>query len=356
MPIKIGKPSDFGFEVDDVCRFYNEHWKRKIALGDSAFYRWQFIDTPVNTGIDECCVAVLDDQIVGVMGLNARDFYAGGKKLDGAELTTWVVAEEHRNKGSGPAMIGYLKNRFDVMIGMGISHAALPVYLRSGFRYIKAIPRHVHVIHWDTIKDAIKADPLAYKYAKAQILLADFALSRDFDPGDVDKIYDNFSKEHNSFSRKHEDIKWRYDNHPYFKYSHFIVNGSCHVCVRIDKDVDGFVMAHCVDIFGDAASYPSAVSAAIHYAGEQGASAIDFFSTNARLNAVLGAMGLFSTLDHDFFKFPHLFHPVEIRDPATTSLILWAKEGLADFLDTSRLHITKQDADFDRPTIYGMKP
>src|SRR5690606_21885295 len=117
------------------------------------------------------------------------------------------------------------------------------------------------------------------------------------------------------FSRKSDDINWRYDQHPYFRYKHFIVNEDCFVAIRIDEDVNGFKMAHCVDLFGNQDSYQSAISAAVSYAKEQGASAIDFFSTNTNLNAKLSAMGLFSTLDHDFFKFPHLFHPIEIREP-----------------------------------------
>ncbi|WP_124781973.1 hypothetical protein [Escherichia albertii] len=134
----------------------------------------------------------------------------------------------------------------------------------------------------------------------------------------------------------------------------YSVNNNCYVAIRIDKDIDGFVMAHCVDIFGEESSFASAVSSAIEYSAAQGADAIDFFSTNSALNATMSTMGLFSTLDHDFFKFPHLFHPVEIRTPATTSLIVWSKDELRGMLDVSKLHVTKQDADFDRPTIYGM--
>lgn len=353
MGIQIGNPGDFGLNVADICNFYNEHWPRKIALGDHTFYQWQFIDTPVNHGIDECCVAMTGNEIIGVMGLNSRNFHAGENVLHGAELTTWVVAEAHRNKGSGPAMIEYLKSNFDVLIGMGISSAALPVYLRSGFRYIKAIPRFVHIINWDTLTDIIEASPLAKKYAKGQLSASAFQITGST-PDAIDKIYNRFTKNHHSFSRKNGDIKWRYDDNPYFDYHYFVVNEEFHVSVRVDRSVNGFVMAHCVDIFGCTDDYQPAISAAISYAKDQGADAIDFFSTNAKLNADLNASGLFSTLDHDFFKFPHLFHPVEIRTPATTSLILWCKNGLSDLLDTSKLHITKQDADFDRPTMYGI--
>lgn len=353
MSISIGIPSDFNLSISDICNFYNDNWPRKIALGDERFYTWQFVDNPNNTGLDECCVAISDGEIAGVMGLNARDFYILGQKRLGAELTTWVVSEKHRHKGSGPAMINYLKEKYEVMIGMGISQAALPVYLRNGFRYIKAIPRHVHVINWDNVSAYIEATPLAKKYAKSQVKMSSFNDS-PWQREKGEEIFSLYCKNASIFSRMPNDVVWRYDENPYFNYHHYIVNDKCHVSLRIDRNIDGFVMAHCVDIFGDKSCFSAAISSAINYAMNEGADAIDFFSTNATLNAVLTEMGLFSTLDHEFFKFPHLFHPVEIRNPATTSLILWAKEDLHDLLDVSKLHVTKQDADFDRPTIQGM--
>ncbi|MCW6569866.1 GNAT family N-acetyltransferase [Yersinia ruckeri] len=354
MTVTIGKPSDFGISSRDVCNFYSENWPRKIALSEDKFYNWQFVNNSSNFGVDECCVAVTDDEIIGVMGLNSRDFYLSGKKKKGAELTTWVVSEKHRNKGSGPSMISYLKNTYEVMTGMGISLAALPVYLRSGFRYIKSIPRHVHVINWDAIENFVEGAPLAKKYARGQFISHKYK-SGNVDDDFIDGINTSLSSRYNFFSRSSADVRWRYDQHPYFNYHTYSVNDNCHATVRIDRDIDGFVMAHCVDIFGDESSFASAVTSAIEYANAHGADAIDFFSTNATLNATMSAMGLFSTLDHDFFKFPHLFHPVEIRSPATTSLIVWSKNELCGMLDVSMLHITKQDADFDRPTIHGMK-
>lgn len=251
-------------------------------------------------------------------------------------------------------MIEYLKKKYDVLVGMGITLDALPVYLRSGFRYMKAIPRYVHIINWDNVKGFIECTPLARKYSNSQVGFSSFEISESQE-FKVNEIYKKFRASHLSFSREYEYIKWRYDDNPYFAYHHFVVNDACVVSVRIDRKIDGFVMAHCVDIFGDHKEYKAAISAAVDYAINSGADAVDFFSVNSQLNAELNAMGLFSTVDHDFFKFPHLFHPVEIRTPATTSLILWCRDDMPMLLDVSKLHITKQDADFDRPTINGMK-
>lgn len=354
MSTVIGSASSLSISPERVCEFYDKSWARKIALSDEKFYRWQFLDNPYETGVDQCCVALDGDEIIGVMGLNQRDFYLKGRRLKGAELTTWVVSESKRNNGSGPKMIIYLKEQFDVMTGMGISGAALPIYLRNGFRYLKSIPRYVTPLDWESVAPFIEALPLARKYNRDQLSLSDYSIS-PHSPKDIDKIYHNFMANYCSFSRFSTDANWRYDQHPYFKYEQFVVNGSCFVSIRIDRDISGFVMAHCVDIFGNHSDYKAAISAAINFSKDNGAHAIDFFGTNSSLCASLNEMGLFSTLDHDFFKFPHIFHPVEIRNPATTSLIMWAREDLGEILDFGNLHITKQDADFDRPTAQAFQ-
>jgi hypothetical protein len=45
-----------------------------------------------------------------------------------------------------------------------------------------------------------------------------------------------------------------------------------------------------------------------------------------------------------------LFHPLEFRDPPTTSLMLWARDEMAELLDIGRLYFVKGDLDLDRPT------
>jgi len=60
--------------------------------------------------------------------------------------------------------------------------------------------------------------------------------------------------------------------------------------------------------------------------------------------------GWFSILDDDYFVFPHLFYPIELRRPPSTSLIYWGKRVMPSLLDIGSVHVTKQDLDMDRPT------
>jgi hypothetical protein len=50
---------------------------------------------------------------------------------------------------------------------------------------------------------------------------------------------------------------------------------------------------------------------------------------------------------------PHLFSPVEIRRPQSTSLIYWSKNNMNKICNVNRLYFSKGDIDLDRPTVDG---
>mgnify|MGYP001371432225 FL=1 len=145
---------DFAYKLhinnEAIRKFYEENWPRKIVLSNAKFYKWQFLDAPDCQSHDHCVVAYnrRDQQIVGVMGLTKRTFFLSGHTVNGAELTTWIVSDHGRRLGAGAKMLLFIKENFSVAVGTGISEMALPVYMRSGFRYIKALPRFIKVINF----------------------------------------------------------------------------------------------------------------------------------------------------------------------------------------------------------------
>jgi hypothetical protein len=152
---------------------------------------------------------------------------------------------------------------------------------------------------------------------------------------------------------------WRYTNHPIFKYKQFLVSNSkkissskAFVALREETSVEDFKIIHIMDFFGDDSSLLSALSFIEDYASKNNFDVIDFYCTASRIYRFMLSRGWFSINDDTCFKFPHLFHPIEMRNPPTTSLIYWSKNNLCDIADVSKLYITKQDADLDRPTLY----
>jgi hypothetical protein len=361
MTLLVGPVHEIGIESSRVAAFYGENWERRIALIDQRFYDWQFKSAPTSVGLDQCMIAYDSDRgmIAGVMGLNERPFNLAGIPTGGAELTTWVVAEEYRSAGAGAKILSRIQAKYDVLIGMGISPMAVPVYLRSGFRYLAAIPRFVRVYNYDAVSRVSKADPLAGKLARQWLNTRSEPYNvAEYSGAEAESLFDRLATSYNLFSRDSRHLSWRYAAHPTFNYRIFLVRPKggasvAFVALRIESAIPGLTICHVLDCVGDDAAMDAAFSCIDDICRSENIDVADFYCTSGRVNKYPLSCGWFSTLDDKCLTFPHLFHPLEIRTPATTSLIYWAKRNLSEMCDFSNLYITKQDADLDRPTLEG---
>jgi len=351
---KVASASELGIGVEDLCRFFDAHWKRRLALGIPDFYRWQFMAAPENKGLDKCCVAVEEDgSLLGIMGLNERPFLINGKKRKGAELTTWVVAPQARGRGVGKAIMAYLQDAYEVLLGMGITQAALPIYLGSGFEYMRHIPRFVRVYDMDAIAPHARIDREAKDFIEKHAAPEPATYkARAVDAGALMEPAKALEAGFNCFLRDSTHLSWRYRDHPIFDYESFVVEGAgkgAGVVIRRDT-VDGMEIAHVIDCFGDLADMPAAMDFIDGYCRERGIHVVDFYCTSPKIGAAFRRRGWFAVPEDESFSFVHLFHPPEMRDPPTTSLVYWARDDMGELKNTDRLYVTKQDLDLDRPT------
>jgi hypothetical protein len=354
MSIIVGTPDEVGISDSSFEAFFAKHWVRPIALSDHKFAKWQFASPPAANGRNQSIVAFDTDQnaVAGIMGLNPRPFFLGDEQVNGAELTTWIVAEGYRSSGAGAKIVTEIMSRYDALIGMGISSMALPIYRRLGFRYLRAIPRFVRVL------DVEKAAQIGNISALGRRLIRmDGAEPQSFVLRSADSPSEMFERSRqrlNLFSRDAEHLQWRYQTHPYFKYELFNLSsggGEAFVAVRMETSVTNLRVLHVTDCFGDEVAMPGAIAFIQEYAKAENADFCDFYCTSAKLNRFFLAANWHSVLDDLDVQLPHLFHPVEMRDPPTTSLIYWSKGRMTEMADFGRLYITKQDADFDRPVL-----
>lgn len=362
MAIKIGFVTDLLVDSQLVRTFYAKNWKKKIALSEKVFYEWQFIHTPNSDGKDHCVIAYDDERakILGVMGLSKRTFFLNGKSKNGAELTTWVVSEDAIGSGIGTKIVGFIQSKFEVLIGMGVSDMALPIYMRSGFRYVKSIPRFIKVLNFEPLRSYANYTNLATKLiSKWGISSQKDFFAREVSKDDYNKTFSLEKSRLNLFSRDNDHRLWRYTNHPIFKYKQFLVSKSneidsplAFVALREELNVEDFKILHIMDFFGDENCLPSALRFIEDYASKKGFDLIDFYCMASSVYRFMLSSGWFSINDDTCFQFPHLFHPVEMRNPPTTSLIYWSKNNLSDISNISNLYVTKQDADMDRPTLH----
>lgn len=100
----------------------------------------------------------------------------------------------------------------------------------------------------------------------------------------------------------------------------------------------------------DQKAFPAAVSHARKIGLHSDADMRDFFCMTHHVAHHFWQDGWFSTLDEDWVSIPHLYYPLELRSPPTTSIVLWSQDQMKSVRDRSRLYITKGDCDMDRPT------
>lgn len=348
--ITTGSAHDLGVSVEEIAAFYDEHWPRKMALGLPGFTRWQFVDAPEQKDLCSVCVSVAGSQLLGAMGLHERSFMLNGKRLRGAELTTWIVAPDAKGKGLGPRMLDHLQSTFDVMLGSGISDEALNVYLRKGFSYWRHIPRFFRVWDIEAVRPYSEIAPLGQKLAKHRMgaVTADEGGARRISAGDA-AAPDRGLSDKNAYVRDRAHMVWRYDQHPVYEYETYAI-GDAHVVLRRDA-IPGMPFAHVIEIGAEADEMPAVMAFLEFYARDRGLAAMDFTCTSSDFGRHFIASGWFSSVDEPMFAFLNLFHPPELRDPQTTSLIYWARDAQAQLADLGRMHVVKGDLDLDRPTL-----
>lgn len=350
-PIRTGSADELGVSVEDIASFYDRHWPRKIALGLPGFARWQFVSAPEQQGRCSVCVSVAGSELIGAMGLHEHRFRLTGREVPAAELTTWIVAPHAKGKGIGPRMLDYLQSRYKVLLGSGISDEALNVYLRKGFNYWRHIPRFFRIYDLKSVEAYSNIDPLGRKLAMHRMgaTAPDMAGARRVAAGDVPQPHLSL-EEKNAYVRDQAYLRWRFDDHPVFSYETYAVGGSAHVILRRDE-IPGMKFAHVVELLTRPEDMAGVLSFLDGYAHADELAAIDFTCTSSEIAGHFIAHGWFSSVDEPMFAFLSLFHPPELRDPQTTSLIYWARDGQAALADVSRMHVVKGDLDLDRPTI-----
>ncbi|ACK84788.1 hypothetical protein [Methylorubrum extorquens] len=354
--VEYGPAHAFGLSPEDVTGFYRANWTRPISLELPRFYRWQFIEAPESGALDWNCVAVRGSTILGVMGLNPRPFILAGRRLRGAELTTWVVGKSARGLGVGRGIIRSIQAAWDVAFGFGISEAALPIYLTQGFRRQRHIPRYFRILDLDAVRPHARITTLGERLAAAKPTQPRLGIGlRRVPAAELAKLGLGMADTHNLYLRDGTHLSWRYDDHPTYRYEAYEVTGEATgarlgVVVRHDCAV-GMRFTHVLDVLGSDRDVPLLHACLDRIATEAGSAFIDFYCTATDITRHLLADGWFSTNDDEWFQLSHLFYPPEFRDTQTTSMVYWSGTAMADLADLGRLYLTKEDLDLDRPTL-----
>ena len=354
--ISVGPASKFDLSSKQLTDFYKKNWVRQIALSNETFYKWQFRSAPENLNRDLNMVAIEKNKIIGIMGLNRRSFNNKGNLIKGAEMTTYVVAKAARGKGVGKSIMTALQEEYSFLAASGITNSALPIYLDKGFRFIKCLPRFVLIENYDLIKRFCKINSIGERIINRpkRVSASDFRL-HSANPQNLSNLALKHAHQMNCFSRDFENLTWRYENHPCYKYNYAIISDS----EEIDKAVglifrtdyvEGMKILHIIDLFGEVSKIKFAISFIKNKVREEKYSFADIICSNTFIMEGFYEDGWISINDEDYAQVPNLFYPLELRNPATSSIAIWCKEKNFTGLNIGMNHFVKGDLDLDRPT------
>src|SRR5262249_27794644 len=150
-------------------------------------------------------------------GLHPRPFVLAGCPRQGAEMTTWVVSEQARGKGVGRAIMNRLQERFEVLLGAGITAAAIPLYMMAGFRFIRSLPRYVRV-YGELPSELLRATELGQRLLRRPRETRVAYSSAPASAAEVAEIATAALSRMNHFVRDAAQLEWRYRRHPAFVY------------------------------------------------------------------------------------------------------------------------------------------
>ena len=342
--------------IKQVCDFMTAFWPRKMALSWPEFYQWQFYNHPTAHKMDHSLVVRDKDtgELFGYIGVAPKNFYwKDGTVCKAAELTSWFYRDEIRGTRLSWDLIATLQDNYDVVTAMNLSQMALPIYYRTGFRFLRVIERMVKVFNPKPFHHVAQISPVGrhllsvvdespvhhYKFMEISIeTLASHIGNR------------KLSFHHHERSAEH--LIWRYQQHPFFK--HIVLqletqNVETYLVLRIETH-DNYTLAHVLEIFPMGLQIGPIAECLEAFGKQNQIDLMDFNCTSSHLTAPLWKAGWLSVSQNDDCQYPHLFNPLEFRKPPTINMVFWAKNRMTDFCNLADLYITKGDNDADRPT------
>ena len=342
-------------DSSSLCKYVDKYWARQVSLSLVDFFDWQFRYYPGGNGVNRSLVIInrKTNDIGGFFGITPRRFTLNGNIIRGAEITTWMVSEELRGMSFASDMLNHLINSYDFICAVGgMSDAALDVYKRNGFKHIRWLPRFYKIYNLEHTQAISNITNLGFK------LLSKLNIGVKTIP-DVEEFnstsnYKNFYENLNCFSRSFADIEWRYINHPYFKYQIFVVNPNgekeVFLILRVEEH-ESICLCHVIDFYGYEEGFMDALDFIDYYCVNNGMDFADFYCLSSRITKYFWCNGWLSVLDDFQVTVPHLFNPIELKNPPTACVIMYSAQYLTQLCDINRLYITKGDGDLDKPTI-----
>jgi hypothetical protein len=337
--------------LEEVRGFIKSNLSNSI-LADNKFFSWSFgllKDSDVSQG--DILIASINNNIVGILGLNKRDFLIKGRKYRGAETTNLYIKSPI--PGIASIMFKTLHSKFDVILGASPSTKMILPLLNMGY-CVQDLPRYIFIPEKNKNIEAMGKGFNRANFFKRLKLKQEF--SEESWINFIGVMKDDLNQPNIGFSRDQEYLKWRYQNHPYYKYIPFVDHGNhclSYFILREEFIKDSLIL-RVVDLRCSPENASGLYESLESIALRKKALFLDFFSSILNFkNIILRDNWIGADLGNNL-TLPYLLKPIEYRDGNCPKYQIYLKNlDLVNF-DLASLQITKSDADLDRPTLYDL--
>jgi hypothetical protein len=335
-------------EVALVQDFIETHWRAGHRLArDGELLRWLYRHPD-----DDRLLSVLacrdGGRLVGMLGLVQRPFCWLGRALPASWIALWLAAPEARERQAGLALLEDALSRFDVLACLGLNDDAERIYRALRFHVVRPLPRLVRAV-----------DPRAFARlaSEADAVLA--ATARPVPPSTEVVSWEagaaalwqrtwecQIAPRFVGTARDAAFLRWRYVEHPSYRYVVRFAAGAAALVVHRVEDVAGDRgrVVRFLEALGD----PTAVAALVELAlAEAPDAALADFTCSSREAAEPFLRAGFVPEDRVRRPPPDRFQPLGRSAHGLAGA--FRRRDTAAFAGVP-LYVTRGDGDQDRPS------
>ena len=198
-------------------------WKRAI-------WDWQYADNPNYVKPFSPTVVIEAGNVIGFYGTIPVALKYRDKQIMAMWGCDFFVDPQQRGKGHAQRMLRALRRKSPIILGLGISAAALPILKKHGRKISTEIESFVYQNRPGSLRDSIKRGIHHYKRFKnrAHHPSVDGLETQIIDamdaPEEIDTVWAKSEKGYPKvIIRNHAFIQWRYGKYPMEKYQLILV-------------------------------------------------------------------------------------------------------------------------------------
>lgn len=358
-------------EIPDLQRAIDQHWRKGHVLSrDAELLRWQH-----RHPTDRAALSVLracdEDGLAGVLGTIRVDFSVAGQRTPGLWLALWFNAK-HAAAGTGLMLLrAAMETDAQVVACLGFNDVAERIYRGLRFTVVEELPRWICLANADAFRalmalgrDDVPPDLQAtidQLGNERRGELPGTARIGFWDEGLADrwnrKWNDDLSKRCVGTWRDFDYLRWRYVDHPRFKYQVLFADESRTgeltglIVYRYERVASSDLqVVRVLELLGDESACELLAAAVREEARVSGAAFVDFFCTQPSLATPLTAAG-YERERAIPATVPLLFQPLDHRRTRVRLAYTMLDSTLeqAAIAHPETLYVTRSDGDQDRP-------